>query len=179
MLDTDAGARMHADHCIEALRISIMCQGDTTAFFTVVDPGAPADAEGDFSPQRRCRDLAGCASGRWRTRWRTRGRRTGRDVQGNTEWDLIVRRGWCVGVGVVRIFYCFRSSSDPYTLPCPFRGPRYGALQAFLREDSLKSRLQTHLQGIAQVTFGEHPRQLQIRRALNPSDVPYLLHKLP
>lgn len=29
-LDTEEGARIHVDHCIEALRISIMCQGDTT-----------------------------------------------------------------------------------------------------------------------------------------------------
>ena len=48
---------MHADHCIEALRISIQCQGDTTPFFTVVDPGAPTGARADFSPQRKCRDF--------------------------------------------------------------------------------------------------------------------------
>lgn len=52
------GDRMHADHCIEALRIALSCHGDTTPFFTIRDPDAPLGAQADFTPQRRCRNLS-------------------------------------------------------------------------------------------------------------------------
>lgn len=55
MLDSDVGARMHVDHCIEALRVTLMCHGDTTPFFSILDPTAPLGARADFSPHRKCR----------------------------------------------------------------------------------------------------------------------------
>ena len=55
MFDSDVGARMHTDHCIEALRISLMCHGDTTPLFSFEDPSAPLGMRADFSPQRKCR----------------------------------------------------------------------------------------------------------------------------
>lgn len=56
MLESDVGARLHVDHCIEALRISLQCHGDTTPFFTISDEKAPLGARADFSPQRKCRN---------------------------------------------------------------------------------------------------------------------------
>lgn len=57
MLDSDVGARMHVDHCIEALRLVLMCHGDTTPFFTVMDPSLSVGARGDLSPHHKCRDF--------------------------------------------------------------------------------------------------------------------------
>ena len=57
MLDSVVGARMHTDHCIEALRISLSCHGDTTPYFNILDPNAPLKAQTDFTPQRKCRDF--------------------------------------------------------------------------------------------------------------------------
>ena len=56
MLDSDVGARLHVDHCIEELRISLQCHGDTTVFFTIRDKTAPLGARANFSPQRKCRN---------------------------------------------------------------------------------------------------------------------------
>lgn len=55
MLASDVGARMHVDHCIEALRISLMCHADTTPFLIIMDPTAPGGARADFSPHHKCR----------------------------------------------------------------------------------------------------------------------------
>lgn len=57
MLASDVGARMHADHCIEHLRLSLMCHADTTPFFTYIDPSQPMGARGDFSSHHKCRDF--------------------------------------------------------------------------------------------------------------------------
>jgi len=45
---------MHVDHCIEALRISLMCHGDTTPYLVKMDPDAPLGTEADFSPHHKC-----------------------------------------------------------------------------------------------------------------------------
>lgn len=57
VLASDVGVRMHADHCIDLLRTSIMCHGDTTPFFTVVDPSQPMGARGDFSAHHKCKNF--------------------------------------------------------------------------------------------------------------------------
>jgi hypothetical protein len=55
MTASDVGVRMHVDHCIEHIRIALMCHGDTTPFFTIIDPDAPLGARGDFSPHHKCK----------------------------------------------------------------------------------------------------------------------------
>lgn len=55
MLASDVEARMHTDHCIEALRLAIMCHGDTTPSITVLNPNAPRGEMSDFSPAKKCR----------------------------------------------------------------------------------------------------------------------------
>ena len=48
---------MHVDHCIEALRLSLMCHGDTTPYFVMTDPTAPQGMRADFSPHHKCRNF--------------------------------------------------------------------------------------------------------------------------
>ncbi|KAI0398912.1 hypothetical protein F4802DRAFT_611274 [Xylaria palmicola] len=55
MLASDVEARMHTDHCIEALRLALMCHGDTTPSITVLNPDAPRGEMADFSPAKKCR----------------------------------------------------------------------------------------------------------------------------
>lgn len=55
MLASDVAARMHVDHCIEALRISLMCHADTTPYLVINDPTAPHGLRADFSPHHKCR----------------------------------------------------------------------------------------------------------------------------
>ncbi|KAI1170266.1 hypothetical protein F4777DRAFT_569819 [Nemania sp. FL0916] len=55
MLASDVEARMHTDHCIEALRLALMCNGDTTPSITVLNPNAPRGEMADFSPMKKCR----------------------------------------------------------------------------------------------------------------------------
>lgn len=55
MLASDVSTRMHVDHCIEALRIALMCHGDTTPYFTMITPDAPHGALSDFSAHHKCR----------------------------------------------------------------------------------------------------------------------------
>ncbi|KAF4624246.1 hypothetical protein G7Y89_g13926 [Cudoniella acicularis] len=52
--ESEVGARMHADHCIEALRIALMCHGDTTPYLIIEDPEAPLGFLADFSPHHKC-----------------------------------------------------------------------------------------------------------------------------
>lgn len=46
---------MLVDHCIEALRLTLMCHGDTTPYLIERDPEAPVGARADFSAHHRCR----------------------------------------------------------------------------------------------------------------------------
>ena len=47
-------ARMHVDHCIEALRLSLMCHGDTTPYLLRIDPQSPSGISPDFSMHHKC-----------------------------------------------------------------------------------------------------------------------------
>ncbi|KAI0415547.1 hypothetical protein F5X98DRAFT_388736 [Xylaria grammica] len=55
MAASDVEARMHTDHCIEAVRLALMCYGDTTPAITVLNPDAPRGEMSDFSPAKKCR----------------------------------------------------------------------------------------------------------------------------
>lgn len=57
LLGGDVGNRMHVDHCIEALRISLMCHADTTPYLMINDPTAPLGRRADFSPHHKCRNF--------------------------------------------------------------------------------------------------------------------------
>ncbi|KAK1982133.1 hypothetical protein LZ30DRAFT_656227 [Colletotrichum cereale] len=47
--------RIHIDHCLEALRISIMCFADVTPL--LIRLGGPAGARADFNTHHKCRDF--------------------------------------------------------------------------------------------------------------------------
>ncbi|KAF5511011.1 Cyclochlorotine biosynthesis protein O [Colletotrichum siamense] len=47
--------RMHVDHCLDALRIALMCWGDVTPL--LVRLGGPAGARADFETHHKCRDF--------------------------------------------------------------------------------------------------------------------------
>ena len=51
---SDVEARMHVDHCIEALRLSLMCHGDTTPLLITLDPTAPLGYREVFSNHHMC-----------------------------------------------------------------------------------------------------------------------------
>ncbi|KAH6649303.1 hypothetical protein F5144DRAFT_588054 [Chaetomium tenue] len=53
--DNELKNRLHADHCLEALRISLMCWGDVTPL--LVRLGGPAGARADFETHHKCRDF--------------------------------------------------------------------------------------------------------------------------
>ncbi|KAI1309800.1 hypothetical protein F5Y03DRAFT_58243 [Xylaria venustula] len=57
MMASDVEARMHTDHCIEALRLALMCNGDTTPSITILNPNAPRGEMADFSPNKKCRNF--------------------------------------------------------------------------------------------------------------------------
>lgn len=47
--------RMHVDHCIESIRIALMCWGDVTPL--LIRMGGPAGAKADFNTHHRCRNF--------------------------------------------------------------------------------------------------------------------------
>ncbi|CZT18450.1 uncharacterized protein RCC_04295 [Ramularia collo-cygni] len=47
--------RMHIDHCIESLRISLMCAGDVTPL--LIREGGPVGSKADFNTHHRCRNF--------------------------------------------------------------------------------------------------------------------------
>ncbi|KAK5661911.1 hypothetical protein OQA88_10020 [Cercophora sp. LCS_1] len=51
------GNRMHADHCIETLRLSLFCSADVTPLLIRIDPEATMGDRADFSSHHRCRDF--------------------------------------------------------------------------------------------------------------------------
>lgn len=54
-LDSEVGRRMHVDHCLESIRIALMCHGDITPVGLVrLDDEAPMGGRPDFSPLRKC-----------------------------------------------------------------------------------------------------------------------------
>jgi hypothetical protein len=50
-------ARMHVDHCIEALRLALMCNSDVTPMLFLLDPKSPVGARADFNIHRKCRNF--------------------------------------------------------------------------------------------------------------------------
>ncbi|GAB7336035.1 hypothetical protein MBLNU13_g08852t1 [Cladosporium sp. NU13] len=53
-LDSEVGRRMHADHCLESIRIALMCHADITPVGLVrLDDEAPMGGRPDFSPLRK------------------------------------------------------------------------------------------------------------------------------
>ncbi|KAK2593185.1 hypothetical protein QQS21_009114 [Conoideocrella luteorostrata] len=49
-------SRMHVDHCIEALRLSLMCYSDITPSFILYDANLKY-GKGDFNVYHKCRDF--------------------------------------------------------------------------------------------------------------------------
>ncbi|KAH8879266.1 hypothetical protein GQ53DRAFT_855067 [Thozetella sp. PMI_491] len=57
LTSTPVGNRMHVDHCIETLRITLMCHGDVTPILVLSDPTAPLGARADFNTHHKCRNF--------------------------------------------------------------------------------------------------------------------------
>ncbi|OCK99890.1 uncharacterized protein K441DRAFT_535822 [Cenococcum geophilum 1.58] len=55
--DSEIGIRMHLDHCIETLRLTLMCHGDTTPLLVIDDPELPIGVGADFSSHHKCRNF--------------------------------------------------------------------------------------------------------------------------
>lgn len=49
--------QLHADHCIETMRLALMCHGDVTPVLIHVEPDAPLGERADFSSHHKCRDF--------------------------------------------------------------------------------------------------------------------------
>jgi hypothetical protein len=49
--------RIHIDHCIETLRLTLMCHSDVTPLLIHRDPSDPLSERADFSSHRRCRNF--------------------------------------------------------------------------------------------------------------------------
>ncbi|KAI4215178.1 MAG: hypothetical protein LQ351_002493 [Letrouitia transgressa] len=47
--------RMHVDHCIESLRLSLQCWGDVTPL--LIRQGGPAGGKADFNTHHKCRNF--------------------------------------------------------------------------------------------------------------------------
>jgi hypothetical protein len=52
----DVAARMHADHCIETLRIALMCHSDVTPLLMLNEPSNAFGRKADFNSHHRCRN---------------------------------------------------------------------------------------------------------------------------
>lgn len=48
-------SRTHVDHCIETLRIALMCTGDVTPVLIRLDESKPLGADADFQTHHKCR----------------------------------------------------------------------------------------------------------------------------
>ncbi|KAM0446986.1 hypothetical protein ACHAO4_008965 [Trichoderma viride] len=57
MQDSEIGNRMHVDHCIETVRIALMCYADVTPLFIRDDPRSPTGERADFDSHHRCRNF--------------------------------------------------------------------------------------------------------------------------
>ena len=47
----------HVDHCINSLRLKIMCVADVTPLLHVIDESRPLGAVPDFNTQHKCRNF--------------------------------------------------------------------------------------------------------------------------
>ncbi|KAI0197891.1 hypothetical protein F4808DRAFT_463272 [Astrocystis sublimbata] len=53
--NASVGDRMHVDHCIETLRLQLMCNADMTPLFIIEDDSNPLGAKADFNVHHKCR----------------------------------------------------------------------------------------------------------------------------
>lgn len=53
---TSVMGRKHVDHCIETLRLSLMCTGDVTPMLLITKDGTLEGAQADFDVHHKCRD---------------------------------------------------------------------------------------------------------------------------
>ncbi|PLB50808.1 hypothetical protein P170DRAFT_425110 [Aspergillus steynii IBT 23096] len=49
--------RAHVDHCIETIRLNLMCVGDVTPFLTISSPSRPLGELPDFNTKHKCRNF--------------------------------------------------------------------------------------------------------------------------
>ena len=47
--------RTHVDHCIETIRLNLMCIGDVTPLLVKIDPSSPNGESPDFDTLHKCR----------------------------------------------------------------------------------------------------------------------------
>lgn len=55
--DGDEASRTHVDHCIETLRLTLMCYSDTTPMLAILDPTHAGGVKADFSSHHKCRNF--------------------------------------------------------------------------------------------------------------------------
>ncbi|KAK2616559.1 hypothetical protein QQS21_000602 [Conoideocrella luteorostrata] len=51
-------SRMHVDHCIETLRLSLMCYSDITPLLFLYDASSPLGSKIDFNSHHKCRNFS-------------------------------------------------------------------------------------------------------------------------
>ena len=54
--DTDVGLRIHVDHCIETLRLNLLCHADTTPFLYEMENEDDLGSS-DFNAHHKCRNF--------------------------------------------------------------------------------------------------------------------------
>ncbi|KAI0147544.1 hypothetical protein GGR57DRAFT_515806 [Xylariaceae sp. FL1272] len=55
---SDVARRMHVDHCIETVRLALICNADVTPMISVVDHEDSHGYRADFNAHHKCRDFA-------------------------------------------------------------------------------------------------------------------------
>jgi hypothetical protein len=50
-------ARMHVDHCLEMLRMDMMCNVDTAPYFIIEDPTKALGYRAEFSSHHKCKNF--------------------------------------------------------------------------------------------------------------------------
>ncbi|TQV92590.1 tat pathway signal sequence [Cordyceps javanica] len=53
---TDSQGRAHVDHCVETLRLSLMCFGDVTPMLLLTEDGTLNTSTADFNVHHKCRN---------------------------------------------------------------------------------------------------------------------------
>jgi hypothetical protein len=57
LLSGHLGNRIHVDHCIEGLRLLLMCNADVTPILLVYDDSSPLGVRPEFGTHHRCRNF--------------------------------------------------------------------------------------------------------------------------
>ena len=57
LLEDDIGGRLHIDHCVETLRLSLMCYSDVTPLLAELTPDRPGGFQLDFNVHHKCRNF--------------------------------------------------------------------------------------------------------------------------